>query len=89
MTEHPESDSVVNWISVDMLMPLKVDKDLYRSETVLISDGRHVYVGYLQFDWLDENTFPPEWKLEGRDAYTVYSITHWAPLPGLPQSEEE
>lgn len=65
----------------------------YRSQELLIvtlwTDGelvdRNVHVGYLErWEW-EEGEWRYTWKLRGRDAYEAENVTHWAPLPELPE----
>ena len=49
---------------------------------VLITDGRIMFVGYLE-TWEDDE-YPPQWKQKGKDGYDANGITHWMILPDPP-----
>jgi hypothetical protein len=63
------------WIKVKDRLP---DED----RAALVTDGRHVTLG----DW----TLKDGWVLSREDkaiGFTADSVTHWMPLPELPQQE--
>lgn len=79
------------WIPVSESLPAaKINfwGDLFRSHPVLIVAKYEklepmIYLAYYKV--YDNNEFPPQWKLVGRDDYDVpREVTHWMPLPELP-----
>lgn len=63
---------------------LTTDYDSFtRSEDILITDGKKIWVGYFQV-WDDEISME-EWKMSGPDGYEIVRPTHWARLPDLPK----
>lgn len=73
------------WISVDDRLP-EIDRDFgtgRNSICVLISDGKNCWVGYLRAHRHGEH--PPQWQIKGRDEIARGPITHWMPLPSLPE----
>jgi hypothetical protein len=75
-----------NWISVEEKLPEKDEvRDFgyfWGSIDVLIFDGKNINIGYW-VQW-EENEFPLEWKIKGRDSYSISGITHWGYLPEIP-----
>lgn len=55
---------------------------LQRSETVLATDGKSIWMAYIS------NLGDAEWEtwvIDGRDGYSIdHTVTHWMPLPELP-----
>ena len=72
----------MEWVSVDERQPPVLGDWPEHSVTVLITDGREIWTGY-RVTW-EDNEFPPQWHLAGRDAYGFDGVTHWMPLPELP-----
>ena len=81
------------WISVEKALPLPLASELYwydfpRSYPVLLTDGKHTYLGRSRI-CLDREFHEfgecPEWVQAGPDGYLVQNITHWMPLPELPE----
>jgi hypothetical protein len=75
------------WHSVTDCLPEIEEEDfgIIRSRKVLIYAGGSQFIGYLeQFDDKEE---PAEWKLIGRDNYTINNVTHWMSLPESPYEE--
>ena len=78
------------WNDVDVLPDVKEDYGSFsHSKTVLITDGKHIKMGYAQV-WKDEVAKENEvqWKLDGRDGYNIYGIIKWMELPSLPTVEK-
>jgi hypothetical protein len=71
------------WISVKYSLPKLIGPDPYcqSSESVLVFDGKYVYIGYL---YVLDDEYGPEWVQFGRDGYKIDNVTHWMPLPKLP-----
>lgn len=53
---------------------------IYQSEDVLVSDGKHCYIGYYRY-YLDNGPFSGAWYEQGPDAYRLENIIKWMPLP--------
>lgn len=78
------------WIPCYENVPPQTDPDLCRSNSVLASDGKSMFVAFIQFDdstrGLDDPRFGYYyWVIAGRDGYR-YEPTHWLPLPELPNA---
>ena len=74
------------WISEDKRPPIGEDYGcFFHSVDVLFTDGVSQWVGYLQ-TWEDEE-YHPTWKMRGPDGWDVKNVTHWMPLPILPNKE--
>lgn len=71
----------MEWIACNDRLPDLNDDLLPSSDYVLATDGKGQWVAYIVgFD--DE---PIRWKEKGRDGYSLENITHWQPLPSLPE----
>jgi hypothetical protein len=68
------------WINVDSALPM-IERDGW-SANVLVTDGTSQWIAYLQ--WFGDDDWPPIWKQQGPDGYTLVAITHWRRLPELP-----
>lgn len=72
------------WIPVTAALPESIDDD------VLVTDGEGCAVGYWRpdaqawdstdFGWLENRSEPP---------CGIHTVTHWMPLPPLPESPKE
>ena len=74
------------WISVKDKLPAKDDHNDY-----LITDGEHYYVGHYRHDadaWDHVILGWVQWVLADGDVIDI-NITHWMPLPKLPQKGSE
>lgn len=72
------------WKKTSEVLPCIEDKEYFQSRDVLIYDGKTIRIGYL-YKYSDDSI---EWKLQGRDAYNIEGITHWADLPIVPERQE-
>ncbi len=75
----------MDWINIDERMPETVfpygSHSYECSNGVLVATHLGIYIAYSS-RWDEHET---EWKLVGRDAYTLTEkVTHWAPLPANP-----
>lgn len=77
----------VSWLPITKSLPKMTDNILLRSDDFLISNGKTMMIGYLQFDYIDPDTEEPKWILQGRDAYRIDGIVAWVPLPNPPAQE--
>lgn len=71
-------DGNKQWHKIADELPPKPDEDSIFSDTVLITDGESVNVGYYSYvskSWYSNNML-------------IYRITHWLELPQLPKKEE-
>ena len=72
------------WISPDINPPKGEDYGSFNNSIdVLITDGKKIYMGYLQT--YEENEHPSKWKLSGRDSYDAeFPVIGWTCLPNVP-----
>mgnify|MGYP003514816720 FL=1 len=85
--------AMMKWISVNDLKPLY--KDAGYSETVLISDGKSVSIGYYEFEYFAEDpnetlqyssdVWHDDANLLNADHDGWPEVTHWALLPHPPE----
>ena len=81
-----EVPDAIQWIPVSQPPPLVEEHpELWSSNNVLVTDGAGVFTAYLQQDKLHPD-WPPMWVLT-RYWTDMQDITHWAPLPTLPEGE--
>lgn len=57
------------------------------SVEVIFTDGEDQFIGYLQ-TW-DDDECEPSWVIKSSDGCAVDRVTHWMPLPSLPDNESE
>jgi hypothetical protein len=83
---------MVNWISVNDQLPPLDDCGMF-SETVLLSDGKNIGIGYYEPVYLSDNddTFDDiDWIDPVGDLTTCCAgwpkVTHWAHLPEIPKT---
>jgi hypothetical protein len=77
------------WIDEKSEKPPKLEcfGEFSYSERVLITDGRSQWVGYWQsWDDEDDEECMSCWKMVGPDGYEITGVTHWMPLPPLPNN---
>jgi len=85
----PERDKN-GWITVEGPYPYvnlpKVRFDCIRlySDPLLFTDGKYIYPGQFEFDPWNDFELGPIW-IESHDDCTVSNVTHWMPLPELPE----
>ena len=83
-----KSDKIVvmfgTWVDAESKKPPKSEclGDYWYSEPVIVTDGKHQWVGYFQ-TW-DDTDYLSAWKMSGPDGYRIDGVTHWMPLPPLP-----
>jgi hypothetical protein len=96
MTERSESKTLPAlseapcsaWVSVCQRPPIGEGYGcFFHSIDVLFTDGVNQWVGYLQ-TWEDDE-YEPTWKMKGPDGWDVKNVTHWSPLPSLPNASVE
>ena len=77
------------WIDADSEKPPRQEcfGEFWHSTPVLVTDGKRQWVGYWQ-SW-DEEEYTPEWKMAGPDGWQIKIVTHWMPLPPLPNISRE
>lgn len=77
------------WIPVVHAMPHKSKiqpvKGIMRSECVLMTDGKCVYLGWTEE--ADDNPGVLTWHHSG--GFVCSSVTHWSPCPKAPQKSNE
>ena len=74
------------WVPVDQRPPIGEDFGCFlHSIDVLFTDGGNQWVGSLQ-TWEGEE-YEPQWKMKGPDGWDVKNVTHWMPLPNLPNAQ--
>jgi len=73
-----------DWIDAKSEQPPRAEDygSFWRSKPVLITDGKEQWVGYWQ-SWENEE-YPSSWRLLGPDGLEMTDVTHWMPLPLLP-----
>jgi len=65
-------------------------KDCYshvKSILVMATDGKRVRVA-VKRRWADSE-YPSDWQISGSDGYGFYGVTHWMPLPSLPNVQAQ
>jgi hypothetical protein len=78
-----EVSDATQWIPVSQ-PPAMVDHGgLHYSGDVLITDGKHIHIGWLICDVDDPEFSEPRWSW-GEDDEEFSNPTHWATLPALP-----
>lgn len=83
----------MKWISVNIAKPPLEDAGY--SQTVLISDGKQVSIGYYEFEYFAEDpneslqyssdVWHDDANLLSADHSGWADVTHWAFLPSLPE----
>jgi len=73
------------WIDAESEKPPRFEcfGEFWRSEPVLVTNGEHQCVGYWE-SW-EGGEYAPSWKMIGPDGWQISDVTHWMPLPSLPQ----
>lgn len=86
--------TVQEWISVNDRLPEISDKDRDWSVTVLFRTAEgHIHSGYRnigrpQASFYDDDWTPPFWLDESENLdFEDDEVTHWMPLPQLPEKE--
>lgn len=84
----------MKWIKIEELLP-----PYGSEETFLITDGENISTGYYEYEFChDEENDPflyrkPKWIADNSQLATCESgyalVTHWMPLPLLPDEEED
>ena len=81
----------MEWVSVSEALPPPDGEDYYawiNSHPVLATDGKCICVAYVLY-WHDEGARgKTQWNRDGRDGYDFDGVTHWMPLPPLPEAED-
>lgn len=78
--------TIGSWIPANLPPPATDDDGiLFRSEDVLFTDGKKLWVGHL-LTWAG-NEYPEQWIMKGPDGWEVDGVTHWMPLPPAPNTE--
>jgi hypothetical protein len=87
--EMTSTDLFGTWIAEGSKKPPRLEcyGEFWRSEPVLVTDGKHQWVGYLQS--LDNEEYTLSWKMAGPDGWEITGVTHWMPLPPLPNAGGE
>jgi hypothetical protein len=62
-----------NWISVKDKLPVEIEKDY------LVTDGENIDVY-----WWKKLRTKEKWIWNDRDEFFDFNVTHWMPLPELP-----
>ena len=76
----------MSWIPTTKLPPRGEDFGAFNhSIDVLITDGKDIFVGYLE-TWADDE-YPTQWKQKGRDGWDFNNVTHWMFLPDFPKGK--
>jgi hypothetical protein len=77
---------VGTWIDAESEKPPKLEcyGEFWHSVPVLVTDGKQQWVGYWQ-SWEDGESLS-SWYVAGPDGYQITGVTHWMPLPPLPNA---
>lgn len=73
----------MDWISVNTLPPRK-RAGAYWSDYVLFTDGKRVYYGRYRYN----AGKMIGWYQDGIDHVTSRQVTHWMPLPEVPDADK-
>jgi hypothetical protein len=73
-----------DWISTKDELPSMSNTGDNRSKELLIISNNKIYIGYLQYDWLEPTEEKPIWILQGRDGYLIKDVDYWSELPDKP-----
>ena len=78
------------WISVDERLPDLLEHGIYSEDVMAaIVDGnqdRWRVFARLQVEEINEPTY---WRIEDDNFYRPIKVTHWMPLPSLPEQEPD
>lgn len=70
------------WIDAESYKPPKQECYGEFSELVLVTDGKNQWIGYWQS--LEDEEYLSSWVMAGPDGQQITGVTHWMPLPTLP-----
>jgi hypothetical protein len=75
------------WVSCDQRPQIEEEfGGVSRSIDVIFTDGKEQWIGYME-TW-ENDEYEPTWKMKGPDGWDVENVTHWMPLPPLPQAND-
>jgi hypothetical protein len=75
-------ESLLEWIPVDKDLPKVGDAGVYASRPVLTTDEKEIYICVFV------KTAKTEWWQNVETQEKMIGITHWLPLPPLPEVKE-
>ena len=85
----------MEWISVKDRLPKPQRGNRSYSETVMISDGKNISIGYHKYEYIAEDSEDPlqyssdVWEDDANLLTTDYlgwpEVTHWAMMPETPK----